>query len=156
MNPELRDTLLRAVSGYESPCDEDDLRDVPGVIEACRAARTSLRVALLELCSEHCLQHDSAPVRSRRYWIGAVSRAPSDIPRTPLPVDASVALPRTRRVELSASVLERPTPVRADGLEFLKYPSRRGDLLHYRDGRITDLAGNLVGRRDQQSLALVG
>lgn len=39
---------------------------------------------------------------------------------------------------------KRPVPVRRDGMEFAAYPSRRGNRLYYRDGRVTDIAGNPV------------
>lgn len=35
-----------------------------------------------------------------------------------------------------------PPPMRRDGQEHLQHPSRRGNRLYYRDGRVTDLAGN--------------
>lgn len=39
---------------------------------------------------------------------------------------------------------KRPVPVRGDGLEFAQHPSRRGNRLYYRDGRVTDLDGNRI------------
>jgi DNA-binding PadR family transcriptional regulator len=35
----------------------------------------------------------------------------------------------------------RPAPARTGSLQFLQAPSRFGDRLHYRDGRVTDMAG---------------
>lgn len=37
-----------------------------------------------------------------------------------------------------------PPPVRSDGMEHLQHPSRRGNRLYYRDGRVTDMAGNPI------------
>lgn len=39
---------------------------------------------------------------------------------------------------------KRPTPVRRDGMDFAQWPSRRGDRLYYRDGRVTDMDGNRI------------
>jgi hypothetical protein len=37
---------------------------------------------------------------------------------------------------------KRPPPVRRDGMDFAQWPSRRGNRLYYRDGRVTDMDGN--------------
>lgn len=37
-----------------------------------------------------------------------------------------------------------PPPIRRDGMVHLQYPSRRGNRLYYRDGRVTDMAGNTI------------
>lgn len=39
-----------------------------------------------------------------------------------------------------------PAPLRPNSEDALRYPSRYGDRLHHRDGKVTDLAGQPIKR----------
>lgn len=48
------------------------------------------------------------------------------------------------RIRATSEADLRPAPARTGSLRFLDFPSRYGNTLRYRDGRITDMAGNPV------------
>lgn len=56
--------------------------------------------------------------------------------------DPQVQLMKRGRIRATSQADLRPQPPRVGSLKFLECPSRWGNKLHYRDGRVTDLAGN--------------
>lgn len=65
--------------------------------------------------------------------------APSDVPR-----EIRIAQPRIKQVMAGQCPPDARLPMRPGAGDALRLPSRRGDRLHYRDGRVTDLAGNPI------------
>ena len=72
---------------------------------------------------------------------------PEPAPTRQAPAEAGVepaALTRSP-VRLASSAADQATPPMRPGAEAcLAVPSRMGDTLHYRDGRVTDMQGNVL------------
>lgn len=66
---------------------------------------------------------------------------PAEVPLPP-GIDMRLLTSSPGRARSMTEADKAPPPVRRDGLEFHQHPSRRGNRLYYRDGRVTDLEGN--------------
>lgn len=145
----------RAVAAACKPMTQAQIERHPSVAAACRRAHDTALRALIRLCDRGHLVHDSAALTLRRYWWGATCLLPAgevDLPRHLTAADATRALPRTA-IDPAASVWrDIATPMRAGGMDFRAHPSRRGDRLHYPDGRVVRLATPVLSTTDVEEL----
>lgn len=83
------------------------------------------------------------------FWFGPHNRVPDGERRPIVYEQRAHAVAAERFVADPTPWIEPAKPLcdRAEGLEFLQHPSRRGDRLYWRDGRITDLDGAPVEER---------
>lgn len=58
-----------------------------------------------------------------------------------IPDHLQVLMKRSPSRRTASAASQRPSPRRLGSLQFLEAPSRHGDTLRYRDGRVTDMAG---------------
>jgi hypothetical protein len=70
------------------------------------------------------------------------SRAASDFVQPTLPNGIEFHLLISSPARSMSDADKRPPPVRREGMDFAQWPSRRGNRLYYRDGRVTDMDGN--------------
>lgn len=134
----------RAVVSFRRKVLMSEIAEHPDVVKACRAGHYKLFRVVGNLKQQGYLASDSPGVgQDARYWFGPSCKLPygEEHPGYP-PVlsvctDTSIATPRDT-TQFAARELP-PAPIRRGGLDYLKCPSRRGDLLYYRDGRVTRL-----------------
>lgn len=94
------------------------------------------RQMVMQLAESPSARLSSASVFARQ--------ATSDFVHPTLPPGIEFSLLISSPARSMSDADKRPPPIRRDGLEFAQWPSRRGDRLYYRDGRVTDLAGNRI------------
>lgn len=68
---------------------------------------------------------------------------PAELPLTP-GIERWMLTSSQGRARSMTEADKAPAPVRSDGMEFTRHPSRRGNRLYYRDGRVTDMDGNPI------------
>lgn len=85
---------------------------------------------------------NGSPVQ--RWWYGPRCIRPKGEDNYTRVIVGLPTVATARDTDLQDWAPERERKGRAGSTDFMQYPSRRGDRLYYRDGRITDLDGNPV------------
>lgn len=83
-----------------------------------------------------------APEPAQRSAVLAAATGRPEMTRPALPEGIDYQMLTSSPARPMSETDKRPAPVRRDGMQFAEYPSRRGNRLYYRDGRVTDMEGN--------------
>lgn len=141
--PFLRE-LWTAVARIGKPGTPNDYRRDPQIASILSDYHESVRPALDRLASGGFLRLASEGGWQQRYWWSTACKVPfgCEAPGTPLAAGAERAAVRTI---VPAAMPDDRTPLMrpmgGPAFDFLQHPSRRGNRLVYRDGRVTDMEG---------------
>jgi hypothetical protein len=143
--PEVYTRLWQVVADYLEPIPLRELRQDDNAARVCREHHAKLIYVLDRLVDRRHLRCDHRGKRESEYWFGTTCLVPFGAdPRTPYrDTGSAIAGPRTPVTSI-ALIASAGNVERADGLQFMQLPSRRGNRLYWRDGRITDLDGNVI------------
>lgn len=133
-------SVWRAVARLGEPVTAADLSLRTDAARVCRDAHVQLVSVLHNLVTAGYLATDGAQRSARTFWFGRHCRTPrGELPVSPwLPeVDASRAT--ERHLPMSGLYEWKPIHLRPGAEDWRQHPSRMGDRLHHRDGRITRL-----------------
>jgi hypothetical protein len=138
--------VWRSIAAVARPLTMAEARDLDGVADAIAQAHSKLTTIVFNLVQGGYLTTDGAGRLQATFWFGQHCKLPEgegDMPRYARPVDSSRAAPRGPGPAGNFDAPEYRS-LRPDAYDYLKHPSRRGDRLYYRDGRVTDLQGNPI------------
>ena len=132
--------LWRAVAEIGHPVTIAEMRRRPQVVLAEKAAHRKLREVVTNLVQVGYLASDGGGRNKTRYWFGQNCKCPVGESR-PTPwmpmVDSSRATERV--LPMDGTYETKPIPMRPGSDDWRRHPSRVGDHLHHRDGRVTRL-----------------
>ena len=134
--------IWRLIASSGHPLCVEHIQTDPGVSAACRKAHASCLRTLGRLCTLGHLVNDGAALHCRAFWWGPTCIVPAgepDYPRFRTAADVTRALPRTRIDPVARPLEALRLPLRPGCQDYLAHPSRRGNHLFYRDGRVTTL-----------------
>lgn len=138
--------LWCAVTRIGKPQHIADYRHDASIRNICREHHSHLRAGLERLAEEGYLRRASGGTQIHaRYWWTSECRIPGGCFAPGAAQPAGVELATARRHVNAVMPIDRTplmAPMGGPAFDFAQHPSRRGDRLHYRDGRVTDLKGN--------------
>lgn len=132
--------LWRCVAEVGEPVTQAELARRTRAPQVCAAAHVQMITALNNLVACGYLASNGTRGSARTFWFGQHCRTPTgELPLAPWlpPVDASRAAPR--QMPMQGLWLPTTIPLRPGAEDWRRHPSRVGDHLHHRDGRITRL-----------------
>lgn len=140
--------LWELVAAHGRPATTADVREILGVRELVVAHRFLLGAALTRLVRASYLRSDGAGRFQAVYWYAPACFVPTGAMRPALSgAEAPYALARSFVNVVGATdrtPLFSPVNLDAPEYDFLKCPSRHGNRLVFRDGRVTDLEGRAL------------
>lgn len=137
--------LWTAVAAIGKPMSVNDYRRQPEIGEILRTYHETAKGGLEQLARTGYLRMANESRFQTRYWWSTACKVPYGCqpPGQPLATGTEKA---ALRAHVNAVMPNDTTPLMqpmsGPAFDFLKCPSRRGDRLVYRDGRVTDLEGN--------------
>lgn len=139
--------LWRLVAGVGRAQMTGEYRRDKEIASLCREYHSSVREGLDKLAEHGFLRTSLEGAFQPKYWFSTECRVPMgcQAPGAALPAGTERAGAR-KHVNAVMPIDTTPLhkPMNGERFEFAKHPSRRGDRLHYRDGRVTDLDGRPI------------
>lgn len=147
--PECYLTLWRLVSRIGWPRTLVELHSRAEITALVRERHYTLAQMLDDLVRANYLRCDNAGRFQAVYWFARDCRLPEGEPMPEPHDDRGMAKAGTRRSSTTGGAVDttplfQPIPVATPAFDYLQCPSRRGNVLVYRDGHKTDLDGNPV------------
>jgi hypothetical protein len=130
--------VWRAVVSLGGPSTIAEIREVPAAADAAERSHSTLAGLITNLARRGFLSTDGGGTLKGRYWFGQYTKLPEGEPepqRFIRVVDSSIAAPRCSVMTGTHDVPEYRS-TRPDAYDYQKHPSRDGNLLKWRNGRI--------------------